>query len=161
MDKRVDLQQLKRLIDDYQNYGKKVVWTNGCFDILHVGHVTYLEEARSLGDILVLGLNSDRSVRRNKGDFRPIFSEEQRAKVLGALLWIDHIVIFDDPSPIELLRFLKPDIYAKGGDYTIDTIDQEERHVVEGYEGEIKILPIVDGVSTTEIADKISRITSL
>jgi len=132
-----------------------VVWTNGCFDIMHVGHILYLEKARSLGDLLVVGLNSDASVRQSKGPARPIVTESQRAKLLTALSCVDYVIIFDDKTPLKLLATFKPDVYAKGGDYTIDTINQDERKLVESYGGEIALLPGLEGASTTNLIEKI------
>lgn len=134
---------------------KKLVWTNGCYDILHAGHVIYLQKARSAGDALVVGLNSDASVRKFKGPHRPIVPEDQRAIVLAGLECVDYILIFSERSPLEIIGKLQPDVYAKGGDYTIDTINQPERHLVESYGGEIVIIPGVEGVSTTKIIQRI------
>ena len=149
--------QLQTIVDKLKNEGKKVVWTNGCFDILHVGHITYLIAARQQGDDLVIGLNTDSSVRENKGPDRPVVNERDRATVLSALECVDYVVLFDDKTPMPLLDALKPDVYAKGGDYTIDTIVQEERHLVEGYGGRIAIIPGIEGHSTTNIIDKITE----
>ncbi|MBI1321260.1 MAG: D-glycero-beta-D-manno-heptose 1-phosphate adenylyltransferase [Candidatus Hydrogenedens sp.] len=151
------LEALQPMVRKLQGEGKRVVWTNGCFDILHVGHITYLIAARREGDVMVLGLNSDASVRAIKGPTRPVIGEDDRALVLSALACVDYLVLFDDPSPYQLIETLKPDVYVKGGDYTIDTIDQQERKLVEGHGGRIAILPGVDGHSTTNIIDKITR----
>lgn len=150
------VQQLAPIVEHLQREGKRVVWTNGCFDILHVGHITYLNRARQEGDVLVVGLNSDASVRALKGPERPVVSERERAIVMGALACVDYLVIFSEPTPLTLLQALKPDVYAKGGDYTIDTIVQEERRAVESYGGRIAIIPGVEGRSTTSL---IARIT--
>ena len=136
-----------------QKAGKKVVFTNGVFDILHVGHLTYLEEARNLGDILVVGVNSDASVKVNKGDKRPINSERNRAFVLLGTKFVDYTVIFNEKTPEKLLDILKPDIHVKGGDYKKE--DLPETKVVEKNGGEVKILSFVDNISTTEIINKI------
>ncbi len=149
--------QLEPVMAKLKKDGKKVVWTNGCFDILHVGHITYLIAARQQGDVLVVGLNTDKSVRENKGPDRPVVNERDRATVLSALECVDYVVLFDDKTPMPLLDALEPDVYAKGGDYTIDTIVQEERHLVEGYGGRIAIIPGVEGHSTTNIIDKITE----
>jgi D-beta-D-heptose 7-phosphate kinase/D-beta-D-heptose 1-phosphate adenosyltransferase len=140
-----------------QAEGKRVVWTNGCFDIVHIGHITYLQRAARLGDVLVVGLNSDASVKKLKGPDRPIIDEQERALVLSALECIDYVTVFEETSPLAIIEEIKPDIYAKGGDYTIDTIDQDERHVVESYGGEIAILPVVEGRSTTSIIGRIAK----
>lgn len=152
--------QLKRIVKRLQDEGKKVVWTNGCFDLLHVGHITYLQNAAHQGDVLVVGLNSDRSVRELKGPTRPIIDERERALVLSALECVSYICVFDEKNPLPLLDALRPDVYAKGGDYTIDTIVQEERRLVESYGGAIAIIPGVDGKSTTVIINRIAQETA-
>ncbi|MGI6458879.1 MAG: D-glycero-beta-D-manno-heptose 1-phosphate adenylyltransferase [Candidatus Hydrogenedentales bacterium] len=147
---------LKRILEGLHRDGKRIVWTNGCFDLIHVGHITYLQRAAALGDVLVVGLNSDTSVKQNKGSERPIIPQENRAIVLAAFECVDYIVIFDEPTPMRLLEYLKPDVYAKGGDYSIDTIVQEERRLVEGYGGEIAIISGVEGQSTTQIVSRMA-----
>ncbi len=149
------LPALRAQVARLKGEGKRVVWTNGCFDILHAGHITYLLQARQLGDVLVLGLNSDASVRAIKGPTRPVVNEIDRATVLSALSCVDHLLLFDDPSPYALIEALQPDVYAKGGDYTLDTINQDERRLVEGYGGAIEIIPGVAGASTTSIIEKV------
>ena len=151
----MSLEDLQPIVDDLSAAGKLIVWTNGCFDILHAGHVTYLLRARAQGDILIIGLNSDTSVRQNKGPGRPVANESDRAFVLSALACVDYVVIFSDKTPLPILEALKPDVYAKGGDYTIDTIVQEERRLVEGYGGKIAILAGIEGTSTTKIIEKL------
>jgi D-beta-D-heptose 7-phosphate kinase/D-beta-D-heptose 1-phosphate adenosyltransferase len=153
--KERSLDELKAIFETARNEGKTVVWTNGCFDILHVGHITYLQRAASLGDILVVGLNSDKSVQEVKGPDRPIIPEHDRAFVMAELESVDYVTVFSDPTPLSVLDALKPDIYAKGGDYTMDTIDQEERHLVEGYGGRIHLIPGVEGQSTSYIIGRI------
>ncbi|HEX9973516.1 MAG TPA: adenylyltransferase/cytidyltransferase family protein, partial [bacterium] len=154
MNKFVTLVELTDIIKRARYQGKKFAWTNGCFDIIHAGHVDYLERSKVFGDFLVVGLNSDASVKKLKGDFRPIFSELDRAKVLCSILYVDFVVIFSEKSPINMIELLQPDYYIKGGDYTIDTIDQDERKVVESYGGEIVLLPMVAGVSSSIIVEK-------
>lgn len=149
------LEALKSAVKKMQRDGKKVVWTNGCFDIMHVGHITYLLQARAVGDVLVVGLNSDASVRAIKGEKRPIINEQDRATVLASLECVDYLVLFDDPSPIKIIETLQPDVYAKGGDYTVDTINQDERRLVEDYGGSIAIIPGSEGHSTSNIVGKI------
>ncbi|MBI2432934.1 MAG: D-glycero-beta-D-manno-heptose 1-phosphate adenylyltransferase, partial [Candidatus Hydrogenedentes bacterium] len=149
------VEQLKPIVKKLKNEGKRVVWTNGCFDILHAGHITYLIRARQQGDVLVVGLNSDKSVKENKGPERPVVNERDRALVLSALEPVDFLVIFDDKTPMRLLAELQPSVYAKGGDYTINTIVQEERRLVESYGGEIAIIPGVEGQGTTQIIERI------
>ncbi len=155
--KLLPFELLKEEIQREKAAGKRIVWTNGCFDIVHAGHVTYLERAAALGDILVVGLNSDASVRLGKGPNRPIVPEDQRAKLLAALRCVDYLVIYDDPSPVELIRQLAPDIYAKGGDYNIDTINQPERRLMESLGGRIELLPGVPGISTSVIIENVLK----
>jgi len=156
IDKLKTLEQMRAIMKRLKREGKRVVWTNGCFDILHVGHILYLQEARTHGDIMVVGLNSDTSVSENKGADRPVVGEHDRAQVLSALECVDYIIIFDEKTPLPLLKALQPDIYAKGGDYTLDTIVQEERQLVESYGGRIAIIPGREGQSTTYIINKIA-----
>ncbi len=133
--------------------GRKVIFTNGCFDLLHVGHIQYLQQARLLGDLLVVGLNDDESVRRVKGEGRPLIEERQRGLLLGALACVDYIVFFPEDTPENLLQTLRPDILVKGGDYTPDEV--VGKNLVESYGGRVKILPFVEGVSTTNIVNTI------
>lgn len=128
---------------------RRVVFTNGVFDILHAGHVTYLEEARALGDVLVVGLNSDESVRRLKGPSRPINTQEDRARVLSALRCVDHVIVFEDDTPLAVITALIPDVLVKGGDYTRDTVVGAD--VVEQHGGSVVIIPLLEGRSTTSI----------
>lgn len=136
--------------------GRRVVVTNGGFDLLHVGHVAYLEQARQLGDVLLVGLNSDASVRALKGPERPINPEVDRATVLAALESVSAVCIFTDPRATRFLELAQPDIYVKGGDYTLETLDPDERRVVEQVGGEIVFIPFVPGKSTTALVRKIS-----
>ena len=156
MKKLISLDKFLQIRNEFKKAGKKIAWTNGCFDFMHAGHVDYLERAKNYG-VLVVGLNNDQSVKRYKGDMRPICNEMFRAQVLNALTCVDYIIIFKDKTPIKLIEKIKPDYYIKGGDYTIDTIDQDERRVVESYGGEIVLLPEVEGVSTTSIIEKIKK----
>ena len=133
--------------------GQKVVFTNGCFDILHAGHVRYLNTARAFGDCLVLGLNSDASVHRIKGPTRPVNSELDRAEVVGALACVDYVVIFDEPTAEQLIAKVQPDIYVKGGDYTLDTLPESK--IVLSYGGKVEFVDMVEGRSTTNIIAKI------
>ena len=133
--------------------GRRVVFTNGCFDLLHVGHVRYLQKARQLGDLLVLGLNSDASIRRLKGPRRPLIAQDERAHILAALDCIDYVTIFDEDTPLELLEVLRPDILVKGGDYTPDTVVGKD--LVEGFGGKVELIQFVDGKSTTHIIERI------
>ena len=138
--------------------GKRLVVTNGCFDLLHVGHVTYLEQARALGDLLLVGVNSDAAVKELKGPDRPVNCESDRAAVLAALASVDAVFVFNEKSAVNFLKLAQPDIYVKGGDYTLATINQEERHVVEQAGGRIVIVPLVPGKSTTGILAKIAKL---
>ena len=135
--------------------GQKVVFTNGCFDILHAGHVTYLEAAKAQGDVLVLGLNTDESVRRLKGPERPINSELDRAKVVGALKAVDYVVLFGAQTAENVIAEVKPDVYVKGGDYTLDTLP--EAKIVQRYGGKVAFIDMVEGRSTTNIINKIKK----
>jgi rfaE bifunctional protein nucleotidyltransferase chain/domain len=138
--------------------GKKLVVTNGCFDLLHLGHVTYLETARNLGDALLVGVNSDAAVGRLKGPGRPVNVEGDRAAVLAALASVDGVCIFAEETATRFLAAARPDIYVKGGDYTLDTLNQEERRTVEQAGGKIVIIPFVSGQSTTATLKKIMRL---
>jgi len=138
--------------------GRKVVVTNGCFDLLHLGHVTYLDSARKLGDVLLVGLNSDASVRELKGADRPINTAADRAEILAALQSVDAVCVFDERSAKNFLTAACPDIYVKGGDYSVATMNQQERMVVEQGGGLIRILPIVPGRSTTALMAKIAKL---
>lgn len=151
--KLVEKKDIEKLIDKLKAKNKKTVMTNGCFDILHAGHVRYLNKSKALGDVLIVGLNSDKSVKQLKGDSRPINNEQDRAEVLSALEAVDYIIIFDEISPTKLLELVKPDIYTKGADYTVETLP--EAKTVLGYGGEIKFIELVEGKSTTKIIDKI------
>ena len=152
-DNLLTAEEMRKEIVKLQKARKRVVFTNGVFDILHIGHLTYLEEAGNLGDVLVVGVNSDASVKVNKGDKRPINSEKNRAYVLLGTKFVDYAVIFDEKTPEKLLDVLKPDVHVKGGDYKKE--DLPETKIVEGNGGEVKILSFVDNVSTTQIINKI------
>ena len=135
---------------------KKVVFTNGCFDILHVGHVKYLQEAKAQGDILVVGINADASVRKLKGAERPIQNEEDRGEVLSALACVDFVAIFEEDTPENLIKLLKPDVLVKGGDWKVDQIVGSD--FVMSYGGKVKSLQFVKGKSTTNIVSKILKL---
>jgi D-glycero-beta-D-manno-heptose 1-phosphate adenylyltransferase len=136
---------------------KKLVVTNGCFDLLHLGHVTYLESARNLGDALLVGVNSDAAVRQIKGPDRPVNNENDRAAVLAALESLDGVCLFTESTATRFLSLARPDIYVKGGDYTLETLNQEERQTVEAAGGKIVIIPFVPGKSTTALLERILR----
>ncbi len=147
--------ELADLVARLKQEGRRVVWTNGCFDLLHAGHLTYLHKAGLLGDVLVIGLNSDASVQELKGPARPIINETDRALILSELECVDYLTFFGEDNVVPLLELLEPDVYVKGGDYTIDTINQEERRVVEAYGGAIEIIPGVEGQSTSALIERI------
>ena len=142
---------------DFRAAGRKLVVTNGCFDLLHAGHVTYLEQARNQGDALLVGLNGDDSVRQLKGDDRPLNCQLDRATILAALESVDAVCIFDERLATRFLAAAQPDIYVKGGDYSLETINQEERRTVEQAGGRIVIIPLVPGKSTSALLDKIAK----
>ena len=143
--------EVRDLRDSLDKQGKKLVFTNGCFDLLHAGHVRYLNQARALGDAMVVALNSDASVRELKGPTRPINRERDRAEVMAALRAVDAVVIFSEPRATSLIETIRPHVYAKGGDYTVDSLNPEEREALEKVGAEIKILSLVPGRSTTSI----------
>lgn len=143
------LEEIIQIRARYRELGKKLVFTNGCFDILHVGHVRYLNHARSLGDVLVVGVNSDRSVREIKGQSRPIIPEMERAEVLSALASVDLVFIFDDPTPKRVIDAVVPDVLIKGADWDISEI--VGRDTVENAGGVVRNVPLVEGASTTQI----------
>jgi rfaE bifunctional protein nucleotidyltransferase chain/domain len=147
--------ELKNILEGLKRRGKRIVFTNGCFDILHIGHIRCLEKAKKEGDILIVALNSDRSIRSIKGPSRPFTPEAERAEVLSALTCVDYVVIFDEPDPLELISFLKPDILVKGGDWTPETTIGRE--VVEGIGGKVVIIPQIQGVSTSAVVDRIVK----
>jgi len=137
--------------------GKTIVFTNGCFDIIHTGHVRYLAAARRLGDLLVVGLNGDESVRELKGEGRPVNSQEDRAEVMAALEAVDYVIIFTEKRVDNLLREVRPHVYAKGGDYTVSSLDPGEVAALEEIGATIRILPLVPGKSTTQLLKAIQR----
>jgi D-beta-D-heptose 7-phosphate kinase/D-beta-D-heptose 1-phosphate adenosyltransferase len=148
-----DLDTLKAGIASLRRAGKRIVFTNGCFDILHVGHVRYLTAAKALGDVLIVGLNSDRSVRKIKDSRRPVVPEDQRAEVLAGLQCIDYIVLFDAPDPLELIRVLTPDVLVKGDDWPEEKIIGAD--LVKTAGGRIVRVPVVPDTSTSEIIARI------
>lgn len=141
------------LADQIHMAKQKIVFTNGCFDILHAGHVRYLKDAKCFGEVLIVGLNSDKSVRALKGEGRPVNGEQDRVEVLGALKPVDYVVLFDDATAEALIEEIEPDIYVKGGDYTFDTLP--EAKIVASYGGETKFISLVPGRSSTNIINRI------
>lgn len=150
-----DIRDLKKALEKKRGSGNKIVFTNGCFDILHIGHVRYLEEAKKLGDILVVAINSDSSVRGIKGEGRPIVPQDERGRILAALEFVDYVTIFDEPDPYSIIKELQPDILVKGGDWGKEAI--VGRDIVEARGGKVHSIPIVEGVSTSRIIDKILK----
>lgn len=147
------LLELVEIVRERRALGHRVVFTNGCFDLLHRGHTRLLQQARGLGDLLIVGLNSDASVRRVKGPSRPVLSEEERAEVLSALASVDYVVFFDDPDLGSTIAALQPDVLAKGADWAKDQI--VGRETVEGRGGRVVTIPLVEGSSTSDIIDRI------
>lgn len=150
------LSSLKRLLSKERREGKKIVFTNGCFDVLHVGHTRYLAQARSLGDVLVVGVNADSSVRKLKGPERPLNRERERMEVLGALAAVDYVVLFSEPTPLRLICAVRPDVLVKGGDWKKKDIVGSE--FVESYQGVVRSLPFSKGFSTTGLVEKIKKL---
>ncbi len=150
-----DIEKIIVLTESFRKKGKTFVLTNGCFDILHLGHIAYLREAKKLADYLIVALNNDESVGKLKGNNRPFQNEESRLEILAELRCVDYVFLFSDMT--EVIESIKPELYAKGGDYTIDTINQNERKLMEDYGGKIKILSGVAGVSTSNIIDRLKN----
>jgi len=157
MEKNKELEDLKNKVEELKEEGKKIVFTNGAFDLLHVGHVETLEKAKSFGDVLIVGLNGDEYVKKNKGEDRPVYDENERLKMLKALKCVDYALIFREDTAIRILEELKPDVHVKGGSY-IECRVQKEKKLVESYGGEYVYLDLVNGVSTTKIVEKIKNV---
>ncbi len=149
----LELNEVKQIASLAKSVGKKIVFTNGCFDLIHGGHIEFLQQAKKKGDLLILGLNSDESVRAIKGEGRPIKSQEERANILSALQDVDYITVFNETTPESLIREIRPDILVKGDDYKLE--DVVGREIVEGYGAKVELIPIVKGLSTTQTVDKI------
>ena len=149
----IDRENAAQFCDELRRQDKKVVFTNGCFDIIHAGHVRYLTTARNFGDMLIVGLNTDESVRRLKGASRPINNQDDRAEVLLGLKAVDYVIFFDEETAEALISEVKPDIYVKGGDYTLETLP--EAQIVQKYGGRVELVNLVAGRSTTNIVEKI------
>ncbi|MCS6823675.1 MAG: D-glycero-beta-D-manno-heptose 1-phosphate adenylyltransferase [Cytophagaceae bacterium] len=149
------LEHLRSLTKTWKNQGHTIVFTNGCFDILHLGHVDYLEKAKQLGSKLIVGLNTDRSVKKLKGHSRPVNPEYARARVLAALTFVDAVILFDDDTPLALIQDLKPDILVKGADYNLKNIVGAD--IVLAYGGKVETIPLVNGFSTTDIISKLAQ----
>src|SRR6266566_8181388 len=155
--KIIDMDELAARAEVLRAAGKKLVVTNGCFDLLHVGHVRYLQAARTLGDLLAVGLNGDRSVRELKGNGRPITAESDRAEVLAALQCVDLVTIFPQTRATQFIAAIKPAIYVKGGDYSSETLDEEERAVLKEVGAEIRLIPFEAGYSTSRLIEQICK----
>jgi len=153
MDRIVPRSELQSLGESLRAAGRRIVFTNGCFDLLHVGHLRYLEQARALGDVLVVGLNTDASVRRLKGPTRPLVPEIERAELLAGLRCVDYVTLFDEPLPNETLGALRPHYHVKGGDYNAESLP--ETPLVRSLGGEVVIMPLVAGRSTTNVVQRI------
>ena len=149
----IDRKDAANFCEELRRRGKKIVFTNGCFDIIHAGHVRYLTAAKNFGDVLIVGLNNDESVRRLKGASRPINSQDDRAEVLLGLKAVDHVIFFGEQTAENLIAEVKPDIYVKGGDYTLETLP--EAKIVQSYGGRVEFVNLVAGRSTTKIVEKI------
>jgi rfaE bifunctional protein nucleotidyltransferase chain/domain len=158
--KLLTLDELTALRPSWKTQGKTVVWTNGCFDLLHAGHVRSFRDAKALGDILVVGINSDASVKAIRGDLRPIVHEEDRAEIVAALEAVDYVTIFGEPDPVHALSCIRPDIHCKGAEYASGNRPMPERDLVLSYGGEIRFLPLYRGRSTTGLIERICAAAS-
>ena len=156
MKKILSWEALKIEVERRRRQGEKIAFTNGCFDILHVGHVRYLREARKKGDLLILAINSDVSVRTIKGERRPLLPEDERAEVVASLEVVDYVTLFDETTPLRLIEYLRPDVLVKGGDWKEETV--VGRDAVRSWGGEVVLVPVVEGASTTNIIEKVLRV---
>lgn len=156
MNKILTWEELKKEVERSRGEGKKIAFTNGCFDILHAGHVQYLREARKTGDLLILGLNSDTSVRAIKGEKRPLVPQGERAEVVSSLTAVDYVTVFDETTPLRLIEYLQPDCLVKGGDWQEDAVVGGD--LVRSWGGKVVIVPLTEGISTTNIVEKILRV---
>lgn len=155
MGKVITREEAKNIVIELKKQNKKIVFTNGCFDILHIGHVRYLKESAKFGDVLMIGLNSDSSIKRLKGETRPINNELDRGELLSELGFIDYVVVFDEDTPSALLEEIKPDVYTKGADYTLETLPEAD--VVMKNNGRVEFIDLVEGKSTTNVIKKIEQ----
>ena len=149
------LEIIKNELQPLQQQGKKIVFTNGCFDILHAGHVDIFQQARNLGDALVVAVNSDISIKKIKGEKRPVVPQAQRMQVLAALEAIDYVVVFEEENPLKIIKELQPDILVKGGDWPVETI--VGREIVEKKGGKVLSIPLMEGISTTNIIEEVKK----
>jgi D-beta-D-heptose 7-phosphate kinase/D-beta-D-heptose 1-phosphate adenosyltransferase len=157
--KIVTLEEAVARAAEWRARGKRIVYTNGCFDLFHAGHVRTLEAARGLAEVLVVGINSDDSARRLKGPGRPVVPEQARAEMLAALEAVDLVVVFPETTSMRVIEALRPEVWAKGGDYTLATVNQEEKAFVESYGGRVAIVAHVPGVSTTDIVARVKALS--
>jgi D-glycero-beta-D-manno-heptose 1-phosphate adenylyltransferase len=155
-EKILDAHKLQQQLMRWRKFSKKIAFTNGCFDILHAGHIHSLMQAASFADVLIVGLNSDASTKRLKGENRPVNNEQNRALLLASLVMVDAVVLFDEDTPYELITSVMPDVLVKGGDYTVDTIVGAKEVIENG--GTVEIIPLVEGLSTTNLLHKIERL---
>jgi rfaE bifunctional protein nucleotidyltransferase chain/domain len=151
-----NLEELKVIAADARHQGKRVVFTNGCFDLLHRGHVHVLRQARACGDVLITGINSDKSVKQIKGPARPVLPESDRSELLAAMEMVDYVILFDEPDPYELISAIRPDVLVKGGDWSGATIVGAD--LVEETGGRVVVVPYIEGFSTTEIIERIKNL---
>src|SRR5438093_5911005 len=158
--KVIDFMEVSDLCETLRGNGKKLVATNGCFDLLHVGHVRYLQAARTLGDVLAVGLNSDLSVRELKGTGRPLTSQDDRAEILAALQCVDLVTVFPQIQATQFLTAVRPAIYVKGGDYSSETLDKEERAILKKIGADIRLIPFQTGYSTSGLIDQVCKTRS-
>ena len=156
MKKILSWEALKNEVDRRRGEGQKIAFTNGCFDILHVGHVRYLREARKTGDLLILALNSDASVRAIKGDKRPLVTQGERAEVAASLEAVDYVTLFDETTPLKLIEYLRPDFLVKGGDWKEEAVVGSD--AVRSCGGKVVLIPVVEGASTTNIVEKVLHV---
>jgi rfaE bifunctional protein nucleotidyltransferase chain/domain len=156
MKKILSWKALKKEVEHHRRRGEKIAFTNGCFDILHVGHVRYLREARKTGDLLILALNSDASVRAIKGEKRPLIPQGERAEVVASLEAVDYVTLFDETTPLKLIEYLQPDCLVKGGDWREEAV--VGRDAVRSWGGRVVLVPVVEGASTTNIVEKIRQV---
>ncbi|MEW6455092.1 MAG: D-glycero-beta-D-manno-heptose 1-phosphate adenylyltransferase [Acidobacteriota bacterium] len=158
MSKLFPLDKLKKLIQNEKLKGKKIVLANGCFDIIHIGHIRYLKEAKEKGDILVVAINSDKSVKKLKGNIRPLLNEKERAEILSSFYFVDYVTVFNENNVGKVLLELKPDIHCKGGDYTEETVPEKE--IVKSYGGKVMIVGGDKIKSSSEIIGKIKKLSN-
>jgi rfaE bifunctional protein nucleotidyltransferase chain/domain len=151
----VTLEEVATIAVGLKQEGRRIVFTNGCFDIIHIGHIRYLRSARQYGDILIVGLNSDESVRKIKGDKRPIVPQTERAEVLSSVRFVDYVVIFNEPDPYSVIAAVRPDVLVKGGDWSVDNIIG--RDIVESYGGDVLTIPFIKGASSSGIIENIIK----